>query len=366
MSIPQILATLSQSRALTDVDLGRLRRIQDGPTFLRQLISVYEHKAELYFECCEWDVKKQLSTDGVNQQSLEASTVGKTIEVAYSAFLQLEKVRLLPSLRATLAKVSPDLLSSLALIAGQGENNAELAVVAKRVFVTYAARYRLFQAVGSEALSALCQEAGNRVSAPFPLYLFHAMQQEKELADQIKAHPAHRVPEEMARLLAVQVQNQTQKIYECIHALLYYIGTVVDSAALSSRLRERHFHHLANPTGTAQFIDLIARGYLGEICQEQKQLEIIRDTGEVLCTKVAQVSLPALSLLDVQVEVDVSRWQSETERLRGALHETARRGAEYERELQAARERANQEIDRWRRNVPERPITFYASYGMHF
>lgn len=344
---------------ISEQDATRLRACPNSRAFLQTAISLYEGKANLYLEACAWDVKRELQAQP-NQQAQQ--TLEKTIEAAHDAFFEMQKVAFLPSLRAVLVRSSPDLLVSLGLKA-VNEANDNLVDVARRVFVAYTARHRLFQAVDKQALLTLCQETDTGEEAPFPVHLYSAFQVENELSQQVRGTQNAASIEERARFMAAQVQGNIEPIIRAVQGVLFYLGTVLKGANISETLKDRYFRHLNTPELRMQFINLVAPAYVQELCQEARQLELARDASRALLDKIHQVCLPALTLLDMQVTVDTSRWSSEVNRLNQALQANQNATGDIARQAEEARRQAREQIDRWRANVPQREITFGLQYG---
>lgn len=362
MHVTTIFNNLTEASLISNADKRHLIQISDPRSFLHAVITVYENKTRLYLQACDWDVKRVLQEKGVARESLNSAATQKSMSAAYDAFLEIDKVSFLGSLRRVLVKNSPDLLSSLGL-KSHTKTGGNLLEIAKQVFIAYTARRCLFQAVDRIALHALCQKTDTDESAPFPLHLFNAFQLEKSLSAEIKKIPGQTPPEARAKLLTELFQSRAERVYEGVRGLLFFLGTVIHAVSPSSELRDRYFRYLRSPQERVEFINRVSQGYIGVICQEQQQLELLRDNSTALCSKIHHVCLPSLTLLDVKVTRDISQWKREVARLNEALVANQDAEEEIKQKMNEEKEKAFQQIDKWRASVPQRPITFYANIG---
>lgn len=290
MSVESVLELLIHDQRLTanQVLLLQTKQHQERD-FFETLIKIYEDKVSGYLSSCHRRVKKQLEQ---TQDNLDTLAYQEIIAVTYSAFLELDKVSLLPSLMIFLTQTSPDLLISLGL-AGE---------LAKSVFVKYVARYRLFNEINQEDLKNLCEHLDSESTKIFPSYLFNAFVLEKQCVEQAKQAI---IEHSCDQVLAQQTQSEVQTIYQCLALLVCYLCESIDCTHLKSTTHQNYFKHLENQERLSNFITAICQGYVTELSQEHNQTIVRVQKEAILSNQTSQTCLPALSLLGLKININV-------------------------------------------------------------
>ncbi len=365
MSLTIILNNLSQNKLVTQSDLNRLRNTGASRPFLATLIDIYESKAKLYLQACHSGVKKALQEQGVQSNQIDPLTIEKMMECAYNAFLESHKFSSLPSLRLLLMSKEPELLPSLGLKTLSPSNDL-IQEVAKKVFIAYTARYRLFHSVDTTALQTLCQEAEREDPLLFPTYLFDALRLESQLASTIQTslqgEDAAQIPVRQAQ----KVQSDPESFTACLKGIIFYVGTLIGNSSVSSTLHDRYFYHLNNRQGNVDFAGRIAAAYVSEMQDAQNQREVMQANATGLASATSRVCLPALKLLGMPVEVDLSALNQRLQNIREAIQRNESARSSLESQFNQAKNEANQKITQWRNGIPDRPVTFGMSFGMPF
>lgn len=353
MSANIILTNLTQKQLLTQEELTTLT---NSPAFFSDLVKIFEEKTALYLTACQWGVGKTLQ---VPSNQLSAKTLEKTVECALSVFMDSDRYSVLGSLRLILEVSDPDLPLSVGLkaLSNSGDNLEE---VVKKVFVSYVARYRLFRSVDPTALGTLCSEAERQNPHLFPTYLFNALQIESELARTLQGDRT-----QISQQLPLQMQANVRPVFECTRAVVYYLGTLA-GATVSNQLRDRYFDYTSNPQKLSNFSADIAQGYLIEMIQPQKVLSMLQASAQILSSEANKVCLPTLRLLGISVELDLQSLSGRVQEIQRAIEENNRNKDKIRNEFERAKNESFRQIDQWRSNLPERPVTFGIQVGMPF
>lgn len=335
MTLDAIRTSLVEQNALTTRDQERLHSIQENGPFLEAIVGIFEEKARLYLD---------LGGD-------------QAIQNAYRVFYKQDKLSVLPSLRAVLARSSPAILPSLGL-SKVGENADNLAAIERRVFIAFTARYRLLQMVNKEALKTLSESVGNQI---FPMYLFDSLKREHDLSCEIRRLCHQATPDALAQRLAQTFISKLPELYIITQGIVNYCSITAFGVEMQDAYKARYFHHMSNPQARAEFADIVSRCYLAEMSNAQRHLEQMQENAESI--QQQQRFLPALCLLDMQIGVDTTEIENQSRAINEALAANRRRGAEYEAELQNAQRDAHARIAAWRAAIPERPITYGVQIG---
>lgn len=359
-----ILNNLTQNRLLTSQEEALLRNTNGSRSFLTALIGIYEDKTKLYLRACQFGVKKTLQSEGVSSDILDRITVEKTMDCAYQTFLELYKFSPIPSLKILLERRNLEILTFLGLntVTELGESMQN---IAERVFVGYTARHRLFHTVDFNSLQLLCQEVQEENPTLFPSYLLDAWQLESQLSQEIKTQLVGQTALQSSVLLAQQFQFSKEAIKGCLKGIIIYLG-ILANPVISPSLRAQYFGHLNSREEHLAFTEATIEGYMEEMEKDNVQLEVMQAHTVALGSAVYRVCLPALKLLGMPVEIDLTAWDTKIQEIQNALNQNQINKTAIEGKFQAAKNEANQKIDQWRANVPDRPVTFGFQLGFRF
>jgi hypothetical protein len=364
MSTLAILQDLVTKQLATEADLGRLRSAGDHHIFLTKLVEIFESKATLFLRMCEYDVKKTLQATGVNGAQLNALTLQKTVESAFSVFFEKDKYSALPTLRLVLSHANPDLLPSLGLNV-IGQQTDELSDIVRPVFVGYAARHQLFRSVNAQALEALCNETAASAPRLFPPYLFNAFQLENFLSREMMMRMRGQPPDQTFQLLSDLIQANSVPTYECALGVTLYLGAVA-SPHIPSALRPRYFSYLNTPQTQLDFAAAVAQGYVDEMIQPPIGMRILRLHREILNSPQNAICLPAMSLLGLTIEIDLDAINQQKKAVEQAIQTHQSNVAAIPGKIEAARKANYDQIDQWRAGIPDRPVNFGIIIGFPF
>ncbi len=338
MTVQTIFRALTDQHVLTTQDRARLAPLAIEAPFLEALVAIFEHKARTYL------------------------TIGgeDAIKNAYMAFYETDKISILPTLKKTLARTSPDIESSLGL-SKSGQNGDNLKEIQKKVFVSYTARYRLVKLVNEQALEALCRQANSPV---FPMYLYDSLAREHALSISLRREGQNDTPQAQSERIARKFSENMPQFFVATVGIIHFVAVTAFRENQSAEFRARYFNHMVSPERLGQFTDLVGRGYLAEMCVSNRQLTNMQENKTAL--EQAQKFLPTLSIIEMPMAVDRTAIQNELNQIDAAVRENVAQGQQHQAELQAAQNQANQKIDEWRKSIPERPVTYGVSIGFKF
>lgn len=358
MSINALLNSLTQNQLITTAEAGQLRGIASSGPFLRSVTQIYENKAKTYLEACLPTVQRAVTNKG--------TAVEKIMQTAWRCFLEIGKLAVLPLVKDVLETSSPDLAASLGLTIATPAGDS-IKAEAERVFICYAARYRLFHTVDQEALSAVCQEAQKDGVSDFPFYLYSAMQVEDILSRTLKSCLKDIEEQKHPQLLNTFVLANEMSIRESTQNTLFYLGTVLKSCALSQELQDRYFLHLQTDKKQFDFARLISEGFMHALKGDGTLFDRLKRNASCLTSeKVHQICLPALSLMEIKISVDKDAWNKSVEAIKDARSKIKNDGEDYERRIEEAKRKAQADINAWRASIPDRGFNIYATTGpMH-
>lgn len=281
--------------------------------------------------------------------TIEALALQEIITSAYSAFLELNKVSLIPSLILLLKKISPDLNAALgfSILPKPG---CQLKEESKKIFIDYVSRYQLTNTLNPDDLNNLIQEIEKEhgSSTIFPSYLFDAFRLEKHIYEYMKLEMKKEDSEKFLKHFSIQIKSNTEFsrwCYESLRGSIYYLCTIIDYSKIEKTSRDTYFQHLENPKKKKEFAKAIAKGYIDEMSIEQNQLDVYSENAKVLSSDISSICLPALALLGIKIEVNFDDIRKNIEFFDRELQKIVAMKDEIDKRYQVARLEGHRRID---------------------
>ena len=356
MTIQNVLQQLDRLHFLTSSEKSDVASAATETAFMQKITAIFESRVEQYISTCTTAIRRTCIIEKIATPP-SAYVLDEVMRAAHSVFFEQNEVSSVVSIKELLRSSQKDLLTSLALTT-TAPDGSDTQALAKKTFVGYASRYRMFQMIDVNDLRALCQQLEEGKQHLFPEFLLTALQIEQTLSQFIKSAKTGIPKNQHDQLQKGILSANKDHLEDAARGILFYLQNFISAESIRQDLKTKYFNHLETSNTRLEFAQLISRGYTQTLLSDTPKTYFADDSSQA-CTaaKIYQICVPALSLIGFSCSVDDSIFEQQVSAIQQALAVNQQSSADIARQTEEAKAQARAAIDAWRRSIPERPFT---------